>query len=173
MAAGCGRGERRRVLAAGVLQAVVGGWLPAGLVVEARLEGHPTLDEPVEVLDAARAVSVDLGGVGAGTYRGGEEGVHAVRGVVETAGLLHRGPPAEVDQTAGKCGRPAPAAGALQYQHVRSALGRGDGRAHARDTKAGDHHIGLVIPAFDGIHRAGRESSVHRSMMLPPSTIRV
>ena len=80
--------ERERVLAAGEHQAFVAGRLPAGLTPEHRFERHAAAHQPVEMIDASRAVVADPVRIGARSHRHIEERGHIVDGIVEPAGLL-------------------------------------------------------------------------------------
>ena len=78
--------------------------------------------------DAARAVVGDPVLVGARPHGDVEECRHVVDGIVEAAGLLQSGAPAEVDEPARHRGGPAPATGSLEHQDVgtgRRGLNRG------------------------------------------------
>ena len=154
--------ERERVLPAGVHQPLVGGWLPARLTPEHRLERHTAAHQPVEVLDAARTIVGDAVLVGAWAHRDVQECRHVVDGIVEATGLLQPGAAAEVDEPAGHRRRAAPASGALDDQDVGTRLGGLDRRGGARDAVTRDDDVGFVVPVLDLLGRGGVDVRVHR-----------
>jgi hypothetical protein len=147
------RVERVRVLAAGEHQAFVGGRFPARLTPEHRLERHAAADQPVEVLDASLAVVGDALLVGARPHRRVQERRHIVDGIVEAAGTLESGAAPEVDESARHRGRPAPAAGAFQDDHVGTRCGGLDRGGRARNAVSGDDYVGFVVPVRDLLSR--------------------
>jgi len=154
--------ERERVFPAGEHQPLVAGRLPARFAPELRLERDAAPHQPVEVVDAARAVVGDPVLVGARPHGDVEECRHVVDGIVEAAGLLQSGAPAEVDEPARHRGGPAPATGSLEHEDVgtgRRGLNRGGG---ARDPVPGDHDIGFEIPVRDLISRRGAHVCAYR-----------
>ena len=111
------------------------------------LNGTPQPHQPVEVGDAARAVVGDSVRIGTRAHRHVEERGHVVDGIVEATGLLQRCAAAEVDESAGHGGRATPGAGPFEHQDVGAGARRLDRRGRTGDAVAGDHDIGLVIPA--------------------------
>src|SRR5215468_3784840 len=130
-----------RLLAARVPEAVVGPRLEVVRPV-ARLERDRERAEPVEVLDAALAVEAELLEIGRRARRRAQVGEHLLRGVVEPAGLLHRGAPAAVEDAARRGGRAAAGARALEHEGGRAGArgldrGAGPGAAEPDDEDVG------------------------------------
>jgi len=145
--------ERERVLPAGEHQPLVAGRLPARLAPELRLERDAALHQPVEVVDAARAVVGDAVLVCARPHGDVEECRHVVDGIVEAACLLQSGAAAEVDEPARHRGGPTPAAGSLEYEDVSAGGGGLDRRGGTRDPVPGDDDVGFVVPVSYPVSR--------------------
>ena len=133
--------------AAGEHQTFVGRRFPARLTPEHRLERYAAADQPVEVLDAARAVVGDALLVGARPHRRVQERRHVVDGIVEAAGTLESGAATEIDESARHRGGAAPPAGAFQDEHVDTGTGCLHCGSGARDAVSGDDDVGFVSPS--------------------------
>ena len=172
MSARRGRGDlvvREGILAAGVHQPVVIGRFPARLTPEAGLERHTAVHQPVEMLEAARAVVGDSVLVGARPHRRAQKGPHVVDGILEAASFLDRRAAAEIDESAGQRRGAAPAAGALQHHHLGAGPCGLDRRRRAGDAVAGDHHVGLDVPVCDvaSVDGGDRRGHIAASGWLP------
>ena len=113
--------------------------------VEAALELKTQVLQPIEVLDAAFAISADLRVVGVAGHRD-QILVHLLRGVGVPGGLLHRGPAAEVEVPSGHCGGAAGRCRALQHQNPRPRSSCADRCAAAPDTETDHHDVDFVRP---------------------------
>ena len=154
--------ERERVLPAGEHQPLVTGRFPARLAPELRLERDAALHQPVEVVDATRAVIGDAVSVGARPHGDVEECRHVVDGIVEAACLLQAGAAAEVDEPARHRGGPAPAAGSLEHEDVSAGCGGLDRRGGTRDPVTGDDDVGSVVPVRYPVSRCRVDVSACR-----------
>ena len=141
--------ERIGILAAGVDERVIGRGLDARLGVEAGLERHPLIDQPVVVVDAAVAVEPHFGFVGIGAAGRHQEEEHLLSRVLEPALDLDRRASAEIDQST-RLGRRAPRTPRrFEHQHVGADLGRAERRAGSGRTHADDDDVSFEIPGRD------------------------
>jgi hypothetical protein len=146
--------EGRDVFGARPDEAVVGRRLAGLAVVEGVLVGNALGDEPVEMLDGAVAVELELGLVVAEADRGAQVFVHLLRRVLEAAGLLEGGATPEIDDAPRHRGGPAAATRALDDEGLRAGFDGGERRRGAGDAEADDEDVdGLV----EGGNRAGVE----------------
>ena len=132
-----------RLLAARVHEPVVGRRLAAVVRIEDGLERHALVDEPVVVVDAAAAVSLDLLGVRPRAAARHQILEHLLGGVLEAALLLERCPAAEVEHAARHRGRAAAGGGALERDDVGARGRRRERRSGAGGAEADHEHLTL------------------------------
>ena len=146
---GCGDVlERPDLLVAGVHQPLGVGLDHRFVGVVAALERDAEVFEPIEVLDAALAVSADLVVFGFAGHRD-EVLVHLLGAVVVPGGFLHGGAAAQIEVAAGqRCGASGDR-GAFKHEYARPRGGSADGRTAAPDAESHHHYIGVVRPFGD------------------------
>ena len=114
-----------------------------GLDIETPIELHTAFHEPVEVLETSLGIGSHLGLVWLGSAGLHQVGDHVLDGILEPAGVLHRGPSTEVDDPLSQRGGTARSGGALEGHHLGPCLSRGMRRARPRCAETHDEDVGV------------------------------